>query len=423
MRLFYLTTEFLWPPLHGGRVRSLGQLRLLLRQPELTVLRMFSLTEVPVSQADLAALRDGLGHPTPLQVVPPVFHPIHLRKHTAKLIEVGLRRLLWGTPYLFAKWQSAAVAQALSVELLSDKWDVVYVDHIGMGVYLPLVRRLCPQARVVIETHNVESEFFAQFAAQKPQPLRLVAEREADAAAVYEAKTLCAADAAVAISDRDARELRALAFRTLGRAILPLVVPQVVEPAPVPLPKDPAPRVVYVGNLTWHPNVAGLDWLCQNVWPLVRAALPNATLTIAGSGLSPKADGTLAVPTLWQGPGIDVVGFVPSLAAFVEGSPVLAAPVFGGSGVRIKLLDSLRLGIPTVTTSDGASGLPLADGQQVRICDRAQDFADALVMLCRDGALREKLRTLGLDFIRQHHSAKQAQTAMRMAIGLPTLAN
>lgn len=119
MHVLYLTSEFLWPPLHGGRVRSLSQLRLLLAQPELSMLHVFSLSEVPVSAADLDALRSALGNPAQLGIGTPVFHPIHLRQHKRKLIEVGLRRLFSGTPYLLAKWRSPSVEAALSAQLTS----------------------------------------------------------------------------------------------------------------------------------------------------------------------------------------------------------------------------------------------------------------------------------------------------------------
>jgi len=428
MRIFYLTSEFPWPPLHGGRVRSLSQLRLLCAQPELRVLRVFSLTEDGVSVDDLSGFRRALDNPPTLSIVPPIEHPIHLRQHKRKLAEVALIRLLHGTPYLLAKWRSSSVAAALTCELSAEssgpRWEVIYIDHLGMAVYLPLIRKLCPTARVVVECHNVESEFFAQFAAKQPLPLRWLAERESQAAAQHEAKILCEADAVVAISDRDAQRLRALSLARLGRAIQPLTVPPVVELAPVEPPAielstDLAPRVVYIGNLTWHPNVAGLDWLCQKVWPLLLARLPSATLTIAGSGLPKDPHGPLQVPSLWSGTGIEVIGFVPDLREFLTNAAALAAPVFGGSGVRIKLLDSLRLGVPTVTTSDGASGLPLHDDRELLLSDDPAGFAERLTRLCRDGALRLRLREAGLDYLREHHSTERAGRALRMALGLP----
>lgn len=405
-------------------MRSLSQLRLLLSLPQVRSLRLFSLAEVAVPPADQQALAAALGQPGKLSVADPVWHPIHLRQHRRYFVEVALRRVLHGLPYLLGKWVSRQVEAALVRELTAKDqaegapWDVVYIDHLAMAVYLPIIRRLCPAARVVLECHNVESEFFAQFAAAKPLPLRLVARREAELAAQHEARLVAAVDAVVAISQRDADALRALAWQKRQQAVWPLVVPPTVTIDPVDQPDELPPRVVYVGNLTWHPNVAGLDWLCQQVWPLVRAQLPQATLTIAGSGLGKAADGSLAVPDGWRGPGIEVVGFVPELRAFVAGAAAMAAPVFGGSGVRIKLLDSLRLGVPTVTTRDGASGLPLRDDHEILLRDDPAGFAEQLLRLCQDGGLRRRLTQAGLVFLREHHSESRATRGLRMALGL-----
>ncbi len=91
-------------------------------------------------------------------------------------------------------------------------------------------------------------------------------------------------------------------------------------------------------------------------------------------------------------------------------------------GVRIKLLDSLRLGVPTVTTGDGASGLPLRDDREVLLSDDREGFAARLVKLCDDPELRLRLREAGLCFLRAHHSQVRAQSGLRMALGLPIVA-
>jgi glycosyltransferase involved in cell wall biosynthesis len=75
----------------------------------------------------------------------------------------------------------------------------------------------------------------------------------------------------------------------------------------------------------------------------------------------------LSVPDPWNGPGIETVGFLEDLEPVYARSRGMLAPIIGGSGVRVKLLESLRAGIPVVTTSDGALGLPLEDGKEALI--------------------------------------------------------
>lgn len=440
MRVFYLTTEFLWPAHQGGRVRSLAQLRLLAAQPEVSQLTLLSLAEVPVTAAELAALREAIIKPSPspsspasglpqpavaprpglkVDVLPPLPHPIHLKQAPAELLRVAVQRARSGVPYLATKWHSAAVERALTRELSGGGYDLVYLDHLGMALYLQLVRRACPAARIVVDEHNVESDFFAQFAARVPLPLRPLARAEYAAAARFEAATLAAVDAVVAISQLDADALTALTLRHTGQQVVPQVVPQVVQSAEPRRPPPAELRLGYVGNLTWHPNALGLSWFCAAVWPQLQRALPEVRLSIAGSGLALDAQGRPLVPKGWQRPGIEVLGYVAELETLYPRCLGVIAPILGGSGVRIKLLEAFRAGLPVVTTTAGAAGLPVTGGVEVLIEDEPDRFARAILTLCHDPALQQRLRAAGYAFLRAHHSPQRAAAAMRAALGLP----
>lgn len=418
MRIFYLTSEFLWPPHHGGRVRSLAQLRLLASLPEVGEVVMLGLTEVPISAAEVQAAEAALPK---VRVLPPIPHPIHLighlREQRRALARVAALRVLRRLPYLAGKWDSPTIHDALERILGAGGFDVVYIDHLGMARYADRVRRLCPRARLVIEAHNVESDFFRQFAEQRSGPARWAGLAEWRATQRFERQVLRGADAVVAISQDDAR---ALALQT---GAVPLCVPQVVDfqRRQGAAPADP-PQLCYVGNLTWHPNVRGLDWFCEAVWPLIHATMPQARLRIAGSGLPTGPDGRPVAPPRWQAPGIEVHGFLPELEPLYAESSAMIAPIFGGSGVRIKLLEALRAGMPTVTTPEGAAGLLLTAGQEVLIESDEGRFAAAALELLRDGELRDRLREAGYRFLERHHTLGAAQAEMRKVLGVASRA-
>lgn len=424
MRIFYLTTEFLWPAHQGGRVRSLAQLRLLCAQPEVTHLTLLSFTEVEVSAEAQAALHAAIVRPSGLlkapqvRLLPPLRHPVHLRQDPAALLGVAVQRVRTGVAYLATKWHSAALYQVLRQELAGGGYDVVYLDHLGMALYLPVVRRLCSGARVVLEEHNVESDFFAQFAARLPLPLRALAAMEYAAAARFEAETLAAVDAVVAISAQDADALTALVRRRTGRQVVPQVVPQVMQSAEPQRPPAAELRLGYVGSLTWHPNARGLSWFCERVWPLLRARLPAVQLSIAGSGLAVDEHGRPRAPAEWQRPGIEILGYVADLESLYARCLGMVAPILGGSGVRIKLLEAFRAGMPVVTTTAGAAGLAVRSGIEVLIEDEPQRFAAAVATLCQDRLLQERLRAGGYAFLRAYHGPRQATAALRAALGL-----
>lgn len=410
MRIVHLTTEFPWPATSGGPVRTLSQLRILASLAEVDSIALLSVAETPVRDDARRALERAIPK---VRVAPPVFHPVHLFQFKRFVPRVVALRALRGVPYLAAKWDSRRLRKALRRELAATPVDVVYVDHLGMAIYARDVKSERPHARIVLDQHNVESDFFGQFAERQRGPKRLVARAEHGAAQAFEKEAMRAADAVVAISNEDRARFRDLA------GVNAEVVPVVLDFERRVRPRPARTHFCYVGNLRWHPNVEGLDWFCRDVWPRVRARLPDATFEIAGVGLDQDERGALRVPSAWQVPGVTTTGFLEDLEPLYARSLAMLAPITGGSGVRMKLLEGFRAGVPVVTTSDGALGLPIVSGDQALVADDPAGFAEHVVHLAEDETLREHLRDGGYAHLERHHSLEAAQAIMRGALGLP----
>lgn len=406
MRVLHLTTEFPWPATSGGAVRTVSQLRVLASLPEVLRVTTLSVREHDVPDADRRAFEAAIPR---LTVLPPVFHPVHLFDFKRYVPRVVALRALRGVPYLAGKWDSRALRRVLAREL-GCAVDVVYLDHLGMARYLPAVKRA--GARTVLDQHNVESEFFGQLAARSSGLKRLVAAAEHRASVRFERRSLQDVDAVVAISEEDAEHFRELAG--VHAHVVPVVMPFERKQRRSP----GRPHFCYVGNLRWRPNVAGLDWFCREVWPEVRARVPGATLEIAGVGLEADASGRLPVPDAWRVPGVETIGFLEDLEPLYARSIAMLAPILGGSGVRMKLLEGFRAGMPVATTPDGALGLPLEDGKEALVAKEPVGLAERIERLAKDEPLRDSLRDGGYRYLATHHSLPVAQAAMRRVLGL-----
>jgi polysaccharide biosynthesis protein PslH len=409
MRVLHLTTEFPWPATSGGPVRTVSQLRILASLPEVEAVTVVSVSEHEVSEADRRALAAAIPK---LRVLPPVFHPVHLFDFKRFVPRVVALRALRGVPYLAGKWDSRALRKVLRRELIDTAVDVVYIDHLGMARYLPVVEAERPSCRIVLDQHNVESDFFKQFADRQKGPKRLVAQAEYRASVKFERAALEAAHAVVAISGEDAKHFDELAG--VAAHVVPIMLPFERKARP----RLEKPHFCYVGNLRWHPNVAGLDWFCKSVWPRIRARIPEATFEIAGVGLKPDASGKLPVPEAWNVAGVSTIGFLEDLEPLYARSLAMLAPVFGGSGVRVKMLEGFRAGMPVVTTPDGAFGLPLVDGKEALVAADPEGFAERVESLVRDEALRQRVREGGYAYLEEHHSLRVAQDVMRRVVGI-----
>jgi len=120
---------------------------------------------------------------------------------------------------------------------------------------------------------------------------------------------------------------------------------------------------------------------------------------------------------------VTAIGYVDDLETLYSRVIAMIAPVVGGSGVRMKLLESMSAGMPTVTTTDGAAGLGVVDGREMLVADGEADFADGVVRLLQDRSLRDELRTAGYDYLAARHSLAVARRAIERAFGIPSQAS
>ena len=144
-------------------------------------------------------------------------------------------------------------------------------------------------------------------------------------------------------------------------------------------------RCLFVGSNSL-PNLQGLTWLLQEVWPQVLAKMPDATLAVAGT-----------VRDRWTGAlpaGVELLGSVASLEAEYARAAMCLVPLRVGSGLKIKLLEALSHGKAAVSTRVGVQGLEGWVEGVVAVADDADAFADAMVALLRDDGVR-RLREEG----------------------------
>jgi glycosyltransferase involved in cell wall biosynthesis len=409
MNVLFLSPDFLLPADRGLRVRELSQLRLLSAMSSIERISFLCLSETPIAEDTLRALEAQVPK---VKAEPAVVHRARMRRSPSEALHLLRLRLMKREPYLIAKCDSPAMHALIRRHLRTRTYGLAYVGYIGMMAYAADVRRMAPTAGVVLEQHNVEWQIFERLAERMRPPLRQGVQFEARSLRGFERRAMRQADSVVAISETDAAGFRDLAGTDA------VVVPPCIEPrgSRAESPEPGPPALGYIGTLAWQPNRFGLDWFCESVWPLVRQRLPEATLTIAGPGLTPRADGTYDLPAAWARPGIKAVGFLEDLEDLYRNVRGMVAPVVGGSGVRMKLLETMSAGMPTVTTVDGAAGLGVTDGREVLVADSPGAFADRVVRLLSDSALREHLRRGGYEYLTSRHSEPVTRASLERAI-------
>jgi glycosyltransferase involved in cell wall biosynthesis len=161
------------------------------------------------------------------------------------------------------------------------------------------------------------------------------------------------------------------------------------------------PLAGMIGTASWPPTANAVRRLLTRVWPRVLESRPGARLALAGVGMEQDSFPELATPA-----GVQWRGRVPSAPEFLRELGVLLYPLTSGSGVKVKVLEALALGLPVLTTSDGAEGLGGRGGVVVE--DDDARLAQATVALLDDHAARVAAGELAHETFREHHSPRVA---------------
>lgn len=259
------------------------------------------------------------------------------------------------------------------IRLLSEEeFDIVQLESLFMTPYIPTLRRYS-RARIVLRSHNLEHVIQDRIAAGErnflKRPYRRFLARQLQE---YEMKVLDRVDGVAAISPADAAH-----FLQHGSATPVTSIPFGVDPGEYPLRARRAirpPVFFHLGSMDWLPNVEGLTWLIQEVWPRVIKARPDAQLNLAGNKMP-------ANMLAWEMPGLTVKGRVKDAVKYMADRDVMVVPLFSAGGMRVKIIEGMALGKAILSTAIGAEGIAHTHGQNILISDDADSFATRMVEL------------------------------------------
>jgi polysaccharide biosynthesis protein PslH len=157
---------------------------------------------------------------------------------------------------------------------------------------------------------------------------------------------------------------------------------------------QPAFDIVFVGSMDWMPNHDGVRFFFEEILPRVRRAVPDCTVGIVGR--TPPAD---LVESARRDGRITVTGTVPDVRPYLWGASLSIVPLRIGGGTRLKIYESMAAGTPVVSTTIGAEGLEVMDGQNILLADTPEDFAAACVQLLQKPDERARLAAAARELV------------------------
>ncbi len=274
---------------------------------------------------------------------------------------------------------------------------VILTRHYIAVKYLDTVRRHAPQALLIFDT--VDLHFLrGQRLAELESSATLA--RGADEVRKQELACIRAADVTWVVSPV---EQAVLAVEAPDAKVI--VHTNIHDPSPSPTPWAEREGILFVGGYRHPPNIDAATFYAEQIVPYLRELLPGVTSYLAGS----NAPASL---TKLAGPGVEFLGFVPDIEAWLKRVRLSVSPLRYGAGVKGKVNQSMALGVPVVATSASVEGMYLEPDREVIVADEPRAFAEAVARVYQDPAIWNRLSEGGMANIGRHFSRQVARDAL-----------
>jgi len=293
------------------------------------------------------------------------------------------------------------------IDKVANDYDVIFCDHYVMFQYIPKNYK----GKIILHQHNCEYLIWKRYAdIEKSIPKRIALLNQAYHIKKYEQK-ICKKSDIILAAPNDIDELVKIGadknkfYETyhLGDDVL-LNEPNLIF-------NGTEKQLLYIGTLSWEANVDGLIWFFNEIWEKITQQHPTIQLYIVGKNPDARLQ-AFAV----KDNRIILTGFIEDVEPLFKKSRIFITPLRFGSGIKVKVINSLYRGIPTVTTSIGTEGLKVKDGEHIFIKDNPNEYVNAINTLLTNKDIWVKISTNARTIAHQYYTWNYVLENIRKAI-------
>ncbi|PWU08217.1 MAG: hypothetical protein C5B51_08210 [Terriglobia bacterium] len=387
-RALFLAAEAPYPLAGGGALRSASLLHYLAQRYELDLI----VFRQPGAPDPVKPLPAGLvNRPTVIEL------PANRRDWLARRVR-NAWRVARRVPPLVDRF--AGFEREVENAVKDRRYDLGVVEHFWCAPYWEQIAGACSQT--VLDLHNIESVLHRRSAELETGAERFAHRLFAEAAQALEKKWIPLFSRVLTPSaeDRDA-----VLAQAPGACVT--VYPNAIPLPPLPVgTRDEA--IVFSGNLEYYPNLSAVRFFRNEIWPRVRSEWPAVSWRLVGKNPQAVRQWTAGDAR------IEVAGPVDDAVTELARSQIAVVPILAGSGTRLKILEAWGAALPVVSTRLGAEGLPVRDGREILLADRAPEFADAILRLKECAELRKELGDAGRHLLEAQFTWERAWESLEL---------
>ena len=295
----------------------------------------------------------------------------------------AFKNLFSDESYHVKRFVSEKFKERLIEVLEAEHFDVVQLEMIYMAPYIETIREHS-DATIMLRAHNVEHKIWERMAKKTIFfAKRWYINHLVRTLRNYEMSVLDKVDGIAAITITDASYFR----RVTATPVIDLPFGVDINKFDPVFEVGDTPTFYHIGSMNWMPNEEAIKWFLKNVWNIVQKRLPEAKLYLAGRNM-PK----------WlkknKKKNVIVVGEVSDAHDFVNEHNIAIVPLLSGSGMRIKIIESMALGKTVITTMVGAEGIQYTEFEDIIIADNVPKMVENI---CRLYQHPEEAEAIGLN--------------------------
>lgn len=381
MKILFLAPYFPYPPVGGGKLRIYHLLRELTKRHDVSLLTF-------ANQEDIA-------HQQAVQELG--INEICLVPFPARIHESGWRQLFRLQPQLIRSYFSPIFLDSLKQFLNSKQFDIVHIEEIVMAAYILETQ---PSLPVVVEHQKIDYDFYWKilktFNRNAKIPSKVLNLLEWLKLYFYEYQLARHIKYHVILAEDDRNLITRLNPETSISLVPNGVDIDYFQYTPL-LTADPK-SIAFVGSMNYQPNIDAVLFFMSDIFPLVRAKIEDLKIYLVGRDPVPQ------IARLNNHNNVIVTGTVPDIRPYLQRCLFSFAPVRIGGGIRNKILESMAVGRPVVSTHIGAEGICYEHGKNILVADSPGEFAKHIVELGENSALREHLATNGRRLVEEKYT-------------------
>ena len=386
MKILFLSAWFPFPPINGAKIRIYNLLRQLSKHHEITLLSFAQTISIDEACSSIPELTQ---YCRSVRVVP--FKSFDSKK------AASFRDYLSAHPRLIVQTQSSEMSRLVDETIASEHYDLVIASEVGApsvaSLYATRIAGI-PKILDALEVSIYKDAYDSQI-----QPMKRL--RSGLTWLKYQRFTrevLQDSNACTVPSEQEKRNLASLMAANYPIEVIPHCVDMdyyggsygSIQPQ----------SLAFTGSFSHFANLDAVRYFLEEIYPKVRTLNPKASMKIIGR--------TNQVDTneLTVDQSITFTGLLKDVRPEVARSWLSVVPLRIGAGTRLKIIESMALGTPVVSTSKGAEGLELNHGENILIADDPAEFAQAVLRILESPSLREKLSIAGLQLVAEKYSSE-----------------